>query len=139
MENFIFCAVIYVKNPHHRYLLRTILNVCCSILCTEISALSILFNLFFFMKPVIIIIMIIFVSKSVFHDYMSWTVSCESLLSISSLTQVFTDFPLFRISSDYLIPWFLRSSSGETITLTLKVLHFLDQLRHFFQMTKPLN
>ena len=47
---------------------------------------------------------------------MGWTVPYDELLSISALNNVLVDFFFFQITSNYLIPCFPRSPSGETTT-----------------------
>ena len=45
-----------------------------------------------------------------------WTVFYESVSSTSVFSDVFAEFPFFRITSKYLFPCFARLSFGETTT-----------------------
>ena len=60
------------------------------------------------------LIIIIFVLIFVLHADMAWKVSYESLPIISVFRYILVAFLVFQITSDYLIPCFPLSSSGET-------------------------
>ena len=84
------------------------------------------------------IIIIIFVLMSVFHACMSWTVSYEKDFQ-SFLSLVMSLLTFFHIISDYLIPYFTWSFSGET-TADLEGSTFRrpSTVFHSFWMVKPL-
>ena len=54
---------------------------------------------------------------SVFHAYMSWTVSFERFPNISVFTYVLEELPFFQITSDYLILFSLVVLWGITANL----------------------
>ena len=60
--------------------------------------------------------LIVFILMSVFQVCMGWAVSYERLPKISVFSSVLSIFTFFQITSDYFIPCFPWSSSGENTT-----------------------